>query len=332
MATGLATQPAQAQRPGAPYPIPAANPQWGTAPLPGAQLPPAPQWQGQAPQWTPPIAQQQIPGPPPRPNWNGQPPQTGWGGPPPQAGWHGQPQPGWAGQPNTGWGWGEQIDGRWAGGARAPGGWNAYRRPTRGWRLPSYWNQDSFIITNYSGFGLGVPPVGYHWSRYYDDAVLVDGRGRVVDFAQGIDWNRYDGGYDYGYAQAGVGTPYSGTYSGTYANGYGWQGSYQGQYVAPPAVTYQPQPVVQPLPPQGIVNTYGAGAYASGVTVNGQFFPTAPGSATTVTVASAAPVVTTTTTTEYVYETRSVARRVWRKPVRKWRPAPKRTCACGCCH
>lgn len=320
LSAALTIPPVQAQRLGAPYPVPPANPQWNAPTLPGAQLPPAPQPQWNQPgpaigqwnqagpppaQWGPPIAaRQQIPGPPP-------------------------PQTAWATGPTNGWG--EQINGRWAGGMRAPGGWGAYRAPTRGWRLPGYWNQDAFIIANPAWYGLGIPPVGHHWARYYDDAVLVDGRGRVRDFAQGIDWNRYDGGYDYGYAQAGAGTPYSGTYSGSYANGYGWQGSYQGQYIAPPAVTYQPQPIIQPLPPQGIVNTYGAGAYASGVTVNGQFFPTAPGAATTVTVATGAPVVTTTTTTEYVYETRSVARRVWRKPVRKWRPAPRRVCACACC-
>ena len=36
---------------------------------------------------------------------------------------------------------------------------------------------------------------------------------------------------------------------------------------------------------------------------------------------------TTTTTTEYIYERRYVAKKVWRKPVRKWRPKPRCTCA-----
>ena len=93
--------------------------------------------------------------------------------------------------------WGGRIDGRWSGGAYAPGGWAAYRQPYRGWALPSYWFAPSFFITDYSAYGLGAPPVGYNWTRYYDDAVLVDGRGRVYDSVGGLDWNRYEGGYAY---------------------------------------------------------------------------------------------------------------------------------------
>ncbi len=37
--------------------------------------------------------------------------------------------------------WGGKIGGRWNGGVKAPGGYKAYRRPNRGFRLPSYWMQ-----------------------------------------------------------------------------------------------------------------------------------------------------------------------------------------------
>src|SRR3546814_2580957 len=37
---------------------------------------------------------------------------------------------------------------------------------------------------------LSVPPAGYGWSRYYDDAVLTDRYGRVYAYRSGIDWNR----------------------------------------------------------------------------------------------------------------------------------------------
>jgi len=109
---------------------------------------------------------------------------TSWSGPRGQ--WNGQR---WTGGSR----WGNRVDGRWGGGVYAPGGWNAYRRPSRGWALPSYWFTPGFFINDYSYYGLGTPPVGYNWSRYYDDAVLVDGRGRVFDSVQGVDWDRYDG-------------------------------------------------------------------------------------------------------------------------------------------
>ncbi|HET9510223.1 MAG TPA: RcnB family protein [Sphingomonas sp.] len=111
--------------------------------------------------------------------------------------WSG-PRGTWTGQRWTGGSrWGNRIDGRWAVGGWAPGGWDAYRRPTRGWVLPSYWFAPGYYINDFAFYGLGAPPVGYNWSRYYDDAVLVDGRGRVFDSVSGIDWNRYDGAAAY---------------------------------------------------------------------------------------------------------------------------------------
>jgi Ni/Co efflux regulator RcnB len=111
--------------------------------------------------------------------------------------------------------WGGSIGGRWIGGARAPGGWSAYRRPVRGWAMPSYWLAPSFYITDWGAYGLTAPPYGYHWSRYYDDAVLVDQYGRSMDCVQGVDWqgdvpDGYDdhGDYDYDYSHdAGPGAP-----------------------------------------------------------------------------------------------------------------------------
>lgn len=238
--------------------------------------------------------------------------------------------------------WGGRIDGRWEGGARAPGGWAAYRRPVRGWRVPNYWLSPNFAIADYAYFGFATPPSGYRWTRYYDDALLIDERGRVYDSVSNVRWDDGDAG---GYATAdqptapGYGTSYQ-------VPGYRWEGEYRGAWVptnqpapgyAPPArTTYAPPPAVgyaraappvQPLPPAGYSQTWSAGGYASGVTINGQFYPAGPpGTVQTVTVASA-PVVTTTTT-EYVTETRRiyVARRVYRK---KWHPKP-RVYRCGC--
>ncbi|MEG3083437.1 RcnB family protein [Sphingomonas sp. PB2P12] len=90
--------------------------------------------------------------------------------------------------------WGSKIGGRWWGGANAPGGWAGYRRPYRGWAVPSYWNTPRFYVSDWSNYGLAQPTRGYRWARYYDDAVLIDSRGSVYDTASDIDWDRADGG------------------------------------------------------------------------------------------------------------------------------------------
>jgi len=98
--------------------------------------------------------------------------------------------------------WGNKVNGRWYAGVNAPGGWHSYRRPVRGYALPSYWISPSFVISDWSAYGLPQPPYGYSWSRYYDDAVLIDGRGSVYDSVGDVNWDRYDdGGYadDRGY-------------------------------------------------------------------------------------------------------------------------------------
>lgn len=96
--------------------------------------------------------------------------------------------------------WGGTVNGRWWGGVNAPGGYAAYRRPVRGYALPPYWQAPRFFVGDYAAYGLGRPPRGYRWVRYYDDAVLVDDRGSVFDAAYAVDWDRYDQpGYPGGY-------------------------------------------------------------------------------------------------------------------------------------
>lgn len=109
--------------------------------------------------------------------------------------------------------WGDAIGGRWRGGANAPGGWKAYRTPRHGRVLPRYWLSSDFALRDYASWGLPIPPYGYGWSRYYDDAVLIDWRGTVLDHVSGIDWSRPGYGGYYGgstqdagyYAQPGYG-------------------------------------------------------------------------------------------------------------------------------
>lgn len=224
---------------------------------------------------------------------------------------------GWHGSNNGG--------GHWSGGTNAPGGWNAYHRPTRGWSLPRYWIAPSFFISDYGRYGLSVPPAGYGWSRYYDDAVLIDERGRVADVIYGVAWDGYGQGGEayasdgYAYAQGGAGG------QGYYAedsSGYG--ASYGAGYPPPPAhVIYRDAGA----PEAGYTtSTYSNGTSSvssGGYVAGGYYYP--PATTTVVTIQSA-PVVTTTTT-EYV-ETYRAARRVYR-------PAPRhrvvrRSCTCVC--
>jgi Ni/Co efflux regulator RcnB len=140
-------------------------------------------------------------------------PMPGIGGhgprPMPMVGGHHGPRPNVGGhhgpRPNMGHHrWGNRVNGRWSAGHYAPGGWGGYRTPFRGYILPSYWINPGYSISNYGLYGLSTPAAGWGWSRYYDDAVLRDGRGYVQDYRPNVAWDRYEGGYaPDGYAPSG---------------------------------------------------------------------------------------------------------------------------------
>ena len=188
--------------------------------------------------------------------------------------------------------WGGSIGGRWIGGARAPGGWSAYHRPVKGWALPGYWLAPSFYITDWGAYGLTAPPYGYHWSRYYDDAVLVDQYGRTMDCVDDVDW---DGGMPDGYADHA-------------------DRDYDYSHDVGPGAPYPPPPgamMPPPPPPEARVETRtyayegappvvvhsGPDCGCAGMMAGGWYYP--PATTTTVTISSM-PVTTTTTRTEYV--------------------------------
>ncbi|MDF7777109.1 RcnB family protein [Sphingomonas sp. AOB5] len=256
-----------------------------------------------------------------------------------------QPNPR-AGQPiynapqRTGGRWGGQVNGRWWGGAQAPGGWNSYRRPSRGWSMPGYWMNSNFRIHDFGNYGLNAPAYGFFWIRYYDDAVLVDQRGRVQDWRGGVRWDDdfYDDGYGASYGASG-----SNSYSYSESNvsvggirqvdpnqhyyqapGYQTQAPYPGGYASPAVGA---PPAVQVQPGYGYGNGYG---YSSG----GYY----TGGTTTTVVIQQAPVVTTTIIEEVIEEevvtTYVTPRRtVRRAPVRKYKPKPRpapRQCGCQC--
>jgi len=252
--------------------------------------------------------------------------------------------------------WGKPVNGRWSAGWQAPGGWNGYRRLHRGNALPSYWMGTGFRVPDYLSFGLAAPPQGYSWVRYYDDAVLIDGRGQVWDSRDGISWgdgSSYSESYAYTDSYAGAGAAYAapqiqpiepdGYYDVPEAPdgpppppGAGYDAPIPAPYGAyPPAppvhVQAYPAPVVQTYgtPPcvqvcgsyQGGGAYYGGSAYASGYYAGGT---------TTTVVITPAPIVTTTTVVEErIIEDRIVVapKRVLRtKTLRRYKAKPR----CGC--
>ncbi len=149
------------------------------------------------------------------------------------------------------------------GGHNAPGGIKAYRRPFRGFTLPSYWINPGFSVNNYSVYGLSRPTNGYYWSRYYDDAVLTNNRGYVYDSVPNVRWDNSQSGYapQSGYQQGGYQPAYAPTIRPD-AQAYNWgddayeprqgdrpvtdrreagtyEGEWNGGYVDPQGQTYR---------------------------------------------------------------------------------------------
>jgi Ni/Co efflux regulator RcnB len=221
--------------------------------------------------------------------------------------WHGGGH--WQGRPGGSWHWngrghrwGGMIGGHWHGGMRAPGGWAAYRRPVRGWVLPSYWVSPGWTVWDWTSYGLYAPPQGYSWSRYYDDAVLIDRSGQVWDSRGDVDWGAYDQDYD---------------------DGYGWDEDMEGPLPPPPPSPGFAYPDVEVM--RGGVPVAGARVETTcvgdcgGVVEGGYFYP--PATETTITIPPCANVVTTTTTTRpatrYVIEEAAPAPRKTVRKVRK---------------
>jgi hypothetical protein len=69
-----------------------------------------------------------------------------------------------------------------------------YRRIDRGGVVPERWRSPEFEVRNWRMYGFPAPAEGGRWIRYYDDALMVDGDGRVRDSRPGWDWDRYGDG------------------------------------------------------------------------------------------------------------------------------------------
>jgi hypothetical protein len=192
-----------------------------------------------------------------------------------------------------------------------------WQRFGRGHILPPHFRSRQFFVNNWQAFGFPAPMPGGHWVRYYDDALLIDGDGRVVDSRYGWDWDGRDDamaydddayGEDYddeGYAGEG--------YRGHHGDGDRVvrvirRGGHDGgcRRSCGPAGHMPPPP-----PPRygygygygyGQGYGYGAGCGCGPVVV-------------TETITTTAPVVETRTYYETVYEHRAAPRRHYSRPV-----------------
>lgn len=163
--------------------------------------------------------------------------------------WQAPPRP-------RGWVWGR------------PGWWGgSYQTPTRGYILPSYWLSPAYVVPNPGAYGFAEPGRGHRWVRYYDDAVLVDGRGMIHESVNDVPWDRYSRGPVPAYVGSAPAMPSYGagygyddevTWSGGSAHSdrqiWAWPGNQtidpKGNVVivVPPGstttITFQPQPMV----------------------------------------------------------------------------------------
>jgi Ni/Co efflux regulator RcnB len=106
-------------------------------------------------------------------------------GPPPGATWHG----GMTGPPAHGPGMMMMHHG-------GPMGGHHFQRLHRGFVVPQFWWGPQFQIGNWQMYGFSDPGPDGRWIRYYDDAYLIDGDGRIRDSREGLDWDRYGEDWD----------------------------------------------------------------------------------------------------------------------------------------
>jgi Predicted integral membrane protein len=115
-----------------------------------------------------------------------------------------------------------------------PGWWGgSYQRPVSGYIMPSFWLGPDYAVPDWAGYGFAEPGQGRRWVRYYDDAVLVDGRGMIYDSVRDVPWGRYSHGPVPAYvgnAPDSAPPPYGPAYGDVYANDdeVTWQGGSAG--------------------------------------------------------------------------------------------------------
>lgn len=72
----------------------------------------------------------------------------------------------------------------------------AHHRLQPGFVVHPFWMGPQFHVSNWRLYGFPPPPRDHRWIRYYDDAYLVDGHGRVREGRHGLDWDQYGERWD----------------------------------------------------------------------------------------------------------------------------------------
>jgi Ni/Co efflux regulator RcnB len=175
-----------------------------------------------------------------------------------------------------------------------------YKRIDRGFSVPNFWWGPRFQISNWGHYGFSQPMNGGHWIRYFDDALLIDRSGRVLDGRWGMNWDRYQD--QWAYDDHGI--PYYG--DDREDEDYGWDERDEGDY----AMGDGPPP---PPPPPPCRQACGHTGYGYGYGYG--WMPGGMITITETTVHAAAP----QTVVERVY----VEKRVKAKPRRVYRAKPR---------
>jgi Ni/Co efflux regulator RcnB len=145
-----------------------------------------------------------------------------------------------------------------------------YRRVERGGMVPERWRQPQVQVRNWRTYGFPQPFAGGRWIRYYDDALLIDGNGRVYDSRSDWDWDRYGERWDHD----GDGVPVYAGDGGYRHDGRGaeWAERYERREAGPPPevrqrVFVEHGPMGPPMGPPPPPYAYGYGGGYGGVVV-----------------------------------------------------------------
>ena len=198
-----------------------------------------------------------------------------------------------------------------------PGPMPGMHRIGRGGFLPPMFMGPQFIVHDWRMFGFPPPMPGGRWVRYYDDALLVDRDGRVMDGRYGWDWDRRD-------RMAHDDDRYDDRYDDDDWDEDGRDMRRRHRRVVrvdrhdgrPKGDCRRRCAPVHHVPPPPMHHGYGYGyGYGYGCGCGGVVI--------TETTTTTAPVVETRTYYETVTERRAAPRRVYRKPVRRAPPPPR---------
>jgi Ni/Co efflux regulator RcnB len=197
-------------------------------------------------------------------------------------------------------------------------GMQGWQRFGRGHILPPHFRGRQYFVNNWQTFGFPAPMPGGRWIRYYDDALLIDRDGRVMDSRYGWDWDgRGDhGAYDdRGYDDEGYGEDHAG-YDEYGRDDYGYEDGGDCRSSCAPVRHVPPPP---PHPGYGYGSAYGYGyGYGAGCGCGPVVI--------TETTTTTAPVMESVTYYETVYEHRAAPRHYRKRGVRHYsKPVVRRS-------